>query len=65
MCAQEQGPDIEQEFVQPDRLHFDLFLPVIGLGQVEQTVDEFCHAGGILQGVMDGFAVLFFVPFFL
>ena len=35
---------VEQQFVEADLLHLDLLLPVVGLGQVEQSVDQAGHA---------------------
>ena len=65
VCLEQVVPGIEQQLVQTDFLHFQLFLLVISLGQIQQTVNKFCHSPRIVQCMPDGIPVLFLGPLFL
>lgn len=62
---EDKRPHVEQQFVEADLLHLDLLLPVVGPGQVEQSVDQAGHAAGILQRTAHRPTVVFAAPLLL
>ena len=63
--SEDELPHIEQEFVEPHLSHAYLFLAVIGLGEVEQSVYQAAHALGVEQHVVHGLTILVAAAFLL
>ena len=65
MSTQNKFPSVQQQFVQPDFLHLDMLLLIVGLRQIQQAVYQLRHSASIEQHVLHCLPVLLPASFLL